>query len=146
MDTVRITFNRPIPHFVEAMRALNNVTKLGMEDCQEVVDTGIYEGPEDMTADVVAAITPFVFNIVVGNPVVKPLDTDTYEFTGSDVGTRSVAEACNQIDAAMFSSDTFLDKQMRQTLRNLMARWERGSKEWDRIDALDADPTDGEDQ
>ena len=38
-------------------------------------------------------------------------------------------EAADEIDAAIFSGDAFLDPKHRERLRSFMARWERGLKE-----------------
>lgn len=37
----------------------------------------------------------------------------------------------NQLDAAMFTGDVFVDDTARDMLRKWMARWERGLKRWD---------------
>ena len=42
-----------------------------------------------------------------------------------------IGKACNQIDAGMFSGDAFFDPKAREELREWMARWERGLKEFD---------------
>lgn len=42
-------------------------------------------------------------------------------------------EAADQIDAAIFSGDDFLDESARIELRWLMARWERGLQGFDRM-------------
>lgn len=44
-----------------------------------------------------------------------------------------VCHAADEIDAAIFSGDTFIDPQARATMREVMARWERGLKEFDTI-------------
>jgi hypothetical protein len=45
-----------------------------------------------------------------------------------------VEEAIDQIDAAVFSGDTFMDPTSRATLREMMARWERGLVSFDQLD------------
>ena len=45
-----------------------------------------------------------------------------------------IHEAKEQIDAAMFSGDGFVDPEERKSLREMMARWERGLKEFDNHD------------
>lgn len=45
-----------------------------------------------------------------------------------------VDDPIDQIDAAVFSGDTFFDKDARAQFRDMMARWERGLKEFDRMD------------
>jgi hypothetical protein len=44
-----------------------------------------------------------------------------------------IDEAADQIDAAIFTGDTFFDKEARIELRRLMARWERGLKGFDEM-------------
>jgi hypothetical protein len=43
-----------------------------------------------------------------------------------------VQMAIEQIDAAIFSGDTFIEPEDRSLLRAQMARWERGLSEFDR--------------
>jgi ADP-dependent phosphofructokinase/glucokinase len=45
-----------------------------------------------------------------------------------------IEDACDNIDAAMFSGDAFLDPEHRKELRDYMARWERKMKEWEEIE------------
>ena len=45
----------------------------------------------------------------------------------------SIIEAINEIDAAVFSGDTFEDKQHRAKLREILARWERGLVSFDEL-------------
>jgi hypothetical protein len=40
-----------------------------------------------------------------------------------------IQEACEQIDAAMFSGDAFMGQEHRKELREYIGRWERGMKE-----------------
>ncbi len=42
-------------------------------------------------------------------------------------------EAADEIDASIFSGDTFIDESARIELRRLMARWERGLQGFDRL-------------
>lgn len=44
-----------------------------------------------------------------------------------------IRHAADEIDAAIFSGDCFTDPQARATMREVMARWERGLKEFDAI-------------
>lgn len=44
------------------------------------------------------------------------------------------AEAADVIDAAVFTGDEFLDPKCRKELREMMARWERGLQEFDKMD------------
>ncbi len=37
----------------------------------------------------------------------------------------------DEIDAAIFSGDVFMDPKAREEMRTLMARWERGLKEFE---------------
>ena len=60
------------------------------------------------------------------------LNTETYNFPDSDARSRAMENAAQNIDATLFNGDP--DPQMRQTLRNLMARWERKLVEWDKFD------------
>lgn len=46
----------------------------------------------------------------------------------------SILKAFDELDAAIFSGDSFADKQQRAKLRELMARWERGLVSFDEID------------
>lgn len=46
---------------------------------------------------------------------------------------RFVKNACEEIDAAMFSGDEFLDENSRKELREYMGRWTRELKEWDEM-------------
>jgi len=46
----------------------------------------------------------------------------------------SIVEAIDEIDAAVFSGDTFIDKEHRAQLREQMARWERGLVSFDEMD------------
>ena len=41
--------------------------------------------------------------------------------------------ACEEIDASIFSGDEFIDAKARAELREYMARWERGLKEFDSL-------------
>ncbi len=41
-------------------------------------------------------------------------------------------EACESIDASMFSADTFLTATNREELRVYMGRWMRGLRKWDK--------------
>ena len=43
-----------------------------------------------------------------------------------------IFNATEEIDAAIFSGDTFSDPDCRKELREQLARWERGLKEWDK--------------
>jgi len=45
-----------------------------------------------------------------------------------------VEKATQEIDASIFSGDAFFDVEERTELRRLMARWERGLLEFDRMD------------
>lgn len=60
------------------------------------------------------------------------LDTEVLEFPGRDARSRAMQSAADNIDSTIFNGDP--DPQMRQTLRNMMARWERRLVEWDRFD------------
>ena len=44
-----------------------------------------------------------------------------------------ISNACEDIDAAVFSGDAFHDKEERDALRNYIARWERQMKEYENI-------------
>lgn len=44
-----------------------------------------------------------------------------------------IHDACEEIDAAIFSGDAFTDSHHRETLRECMARWERGLKGFDKM-------------
>ena len=46
----------------------------------------------------------------------------------------SIVKAIDEIDAAIFSGDTFEDKRYRAQLRGQMARWERGLVSMDKMD------------
>lgn len=46
---------------------------------------------------------------------------------------KCVADAIEEIDAALFSADTFVSKENRAELREMMARWERELKSFDEI-------------
>jgi len=50
-----------------------------------------------------------------------------------------VEEAIDQIDAAVFSGDTFVDQTARQQFRDMLARWERGLKSFDELDEEEDD-------
>ena len=43
-------------------------------------------------------------------------------------------DACEEIDAAIFSGDAFMDSDNRKELREYMARWERELKRLDKVD------------
>lgn len=45
-----------------------------------------------------------------------------------------IDEPCDQIDAAMFSGDAFLDGEHRKELRDYMASWERELKRFDDLE------------
>lgn len=44
------------------------------------------------------------------------------------------AKAADVIDAAVFSGDEFMNPAARKDLRDIMARWERGLQEFDKMD------------
>lgn len=46
----------------------------------------------------------------------------------------SVENAFEEIDAAIFSGDSFIKKSNRDKLREFMARWERGLKEMETVE------------
>ncbi len=48
--------------------------------------------------------------------------------------SQSTYDACDTIDAAIFSGDEFLPKEARESLREWMARWERELKRYDDFD------------
>lgn len=50
-----------------------------------------------------------------------------------------VEEACELIDAAMFSGDSFLDDGNRKELRDYLARWEQELTQWDLIAISEAE-------
>lgn len=50
-----------------------------------------------------------------------------------------VKEAFDEIDAAVFSGDAFMDDEERARFRGLMARWERGLLSFDEISKRFAD-------
>jgi len=43
-------------------------------------------------------------------------------------------KACEEIDAGMFSADTFIDEENRKTLKRYMARWQRELILWEEQD------------
>lgn len=43
-------------------------------------------------------------------------------------------EACEEIDAAMFSGDAFLKKDNRETLKTYIGRWEREMKKFEELE------------
>ena len=45
-----------------------------------------------------------------------------------------IEQACEEIDAAMFSGDAFNEKAERDSLRNYIGRWERQMKQWEEIE------------
>lgn len=47
---------------------------------------------------------------------------------------QSLTDAIDVIDAAVFSGDTFVDDTDRESLRDYLARWERGLKGFDELD------------
>lgn len=63
----------------------------------------------------------------------NPLDTETFKFEGNDASARELNRCCDSIDATVFSGDSFVDPQARQTMRNYMARWGRELQSFDRI-------------
>jgi hypothetical protein len=46
-----------------------------------------------------------------------------------------IEQACEEIDAAMFSGDAFIEEEERNKLREYIGRWERKMKEWEEIEA-----------
>ena len=46
-----------------------------------------------------------------------------------------IKDACEEIDAAMFSGDAFADAEERKALRDYLERWGRELKNWDEIAA-----------
>ena len=46
-----------------------------------------------------------------------------------------IKDACEEIDAAVFSGGAFADAEERKTLRDYMERWGRELKNWDEIAA-----------
>ena len=44
-----------------------------------------------------------------------------------------IRNAADEIDSAIFSGDAFIDPAARATLREILARWERGLKEFDNL-------------
>lgn len=46
----------------------------------------------------------------------------------------SIIEAIDEIDAAVFSGDTFINSYNRAQLREQMSRWERGLVSFDEMD------------
>ena len=46
-----------------------------------------------------------------------------------------IENACEEIDAAMFSSDAFMEKGERDALTDYIGRWQRKMKEWEEITA-----------
>jgi ADP-dependent phosphofructokinase/glucokinase len=52
-----------------------------------------------------------------------------------------IEKACEEIDAAMFSGDAFMEKDERDELTNYIGRWQRKMKEWEEIAAEIAEET-----
>ena len=52
-----------------------------------------------------------------------------------------IENACEEIDAAMFSGDAFIEKEERDALSNYIGRWQRQMKEWEEIAAEVAEET-----
>ena len=52
-----------------------------------------------------------------------------------------IKNACEEIDAAMFSGDAFIEKEERDALSNYIGRWQRQMKEWEEIAADVAEET-----
>ena len=46
-----------------------------------------------------------------------------------------IKDACEEIDAAMFSGDAFVDAEERKALRDYIERWTRELKNWGEIAA-----------
>jgi hypothetical protein len=46
-----------------------------------------------------------------------------------------IENACEEIDAAMFSGDAFMEKEERDALTDYIGRWHRKMKEWEEIAA-----------
>jgi ADP-dependent phosphofructokinase/glucokinase len=45
-----------------------------------------------------------------------------------------IEQACEDIDAAMFSGNAFSEKSSREALRDYIGRWERQMKQWEEIE------------
>jgi hypothetical protein len=61
-----------------------------------------------------------------------------------DAVEEQIVEACEQIDAAMFSGDQFMDAKARSQLRQHMLRWENELKYFDEIQPTGFEGPEGE--